>query len=87
MDRRIIASTTSAGGGYVKAQESISLLLLHELFSSRLNPIDPAIDQASGTSAVEFAWPIAGIRQLLRQFYGQLPVMPRDPALYLRFYL
>ena len=83
MDRRIIASTTSAGGGYVKAQESISLLPLHELFSSRLNPIDPA----SGTSAVEFAWPIAGIRQLLRQFYGQRPVLPRYPALYLRFYL
>ena len=47
MDRRIIASTTSAGGGYIKTQESISLLSLHELFSSRLNPVDPA----SGTSA------------------------------------
>ena len=66
MDRRIIASTTSAGGGYIKAQECISLLPLHQLFSSRLNSIDPTIDPASGTSAVEFAWAIAGIRQLLR---------------------
>ena len=83
MDRCIIASATSAGGGYIKAQQSISLLPLHELFSSRLNPVDPA----SGTSAVEFASAIAGIRRRLRQLYGQRPVMPRDPALYLRFYL